>query len=64
MNQLSIYRYIHCGKCLNEIPKNKSPREWSELECGFTEHGIQIWCKRHECNIVHIDFEGKKHPAV
>jgi hypothetical protein len=24
---------------------------------------LQIWCKRHESNVAHIDFEGANHPA-
>lgn len=60
---LSITAYVHCGKCLKEIPDGVSPRDWAELEVGFTKQGLQIWCKRHEVNVVHIDFEGQSHPA-
>lgn len=62
-NSLSIFSYLHCGKCLDELPEDKSPREYASLEVGFSKLGIQIWCKRHECNVVHIDFQGQKHPA-
>lgn len=59
-----ILSYIHCGKCLHERPEATSPAEWADLEFGFTERGLQIWCRRHECNLVHIDFEDHTHPAL
>lgn len=58
-----IEQYAHCGLCLDERPNNVSPRDWAQLEVGFTDIGLQVWCKRHECNVMHIDFEGQKHPA-
>lgn len=62
-NDLSISSYMHCGLCLEERPEDISPRDFAELEVGWTELGLQVWCKRHGCNVVHIDFEGHKHPA-
>ena len=59
----SIESYMHCAKCLREKPEGVSPRDWQQTEVGFTELGIQLWCKRHEVNIMHIDFQGQKHPA-
>lgn len=58
-----IEQFCHCNKCLEELPHGTSPREWSQLEVGFSAFGLQVWCKRHECNVVHIHFEGQKHPA-
>lgn len=62
-NKLSIKQFMHCSKCIVELPRGKSPREWAQLEVGFTREGIQIWCKRHEVNVCHIDFQKQKHPA-
>ena len=62
-NQNEISLYLHCGKCLKDRPNGVSPRDWSRLQIGWTEQGLQIWCKRHECNVVHVDFEGQQHPA-
>ena len=59
----SIKLYFHCTKCLEEMPANTTPHDWSQLEIGYTVLGIQVWCKRHECNVVHVDFEGVKHPG-
>ena len=58
-----IEAYVHCAKCLAARPADKSPQEWASLEVGFTKLGIQVWCKRHQTNVVHIDFQGAKHPA-
>lgn len=61
--ELSISSYIHCTKCLAEKPDNTSPSNWARLAIGLTKEGLQVWCKRHEMNVVHIDFQGHRHPA-
>jgi len=58
-----IGMFFHCGECLKSRPNGESPRSWSRLEIGFTPVGLQVWCMRHDINVVHIDFEGQKHPA-
>lgn len=64
MNENNILMYLHCGKCVEENSKLKeSPSQYSRIEAGWTEKGIQLWCARHECNMLHIDFEGHKHKA-
>jgi len=62
-NTNAIKMYVHCGLCMEELPGGQSPREYAQLELGFTKLGVQVWCKRHEMNVMHIDFEGQKHPA-
>lgn len=65
-NTNEIAGFIHCAKCLHEREVQElsmSPREYAQLEVGFTAQGVQIWCKRHECNVMHIDFQDAKHPA-
>ena len=54
--QSDILSFIHCKQCLNELPTNTTPREWVKIEAGRTEIGLQIWCIRHERNIVHLDL--------
>jgi len=58
-----INQYLHCGKCIEEIPDGLSAQEWQQLEIGYTAKGLQIWCRRHDCNVCNIDFEGQTHPA-
>ena len=60
---LEIHTYMHCVKCLDERPNDVSPRDWARLEAGWTRQGLQLWCTHHECNVVHIDFEGHQHPS-
>ena len=66
-NKLSIKTYGHCKRCIDEIQSGKagrvSPRDYARLSFGFTVEGLQVWCVRHECNVIHIDFEGQTHPA-
>lgn len=62
-NTLAITYYLHCGMCLADIPDGVSPREWAALEVGWTPRGLQVWCKRHAVNVMHVDFQGQKHPA-
>jgi len=62
-NANEIAAYLHCALCLDERPADISPRDFAALEVGWTPRGLQIWCRRHDCNIAHIDFEGQTHPA-
>lgn len=62
-NENEIKQFLHCSLCLQELPKGESPRSFAQLEVGFTKQGLQVWCKRHEANVAHIDFEGCTHPA-
>jgi hypothetical protein len=55
---------IVCVKCSNEFlsgqTDGKSLQEYSKIDVGFTERGLQVWCQRHQLNICHINFDGKK----
>lgn len=46
-----IGAYLHCSKCLAERPPDQTPREWSRLQIGWTTHGFQVVCTRHDCNV-------------
>lgn len=62
-NKNEIQLYFHCGHCLEQMPAGLSPREWSQIEAGWTPPGFQVICKRCGRNIVHVDFQGQQHPA-
>lgn len=62
--KLSIGMYFHCGKCLKELPAGMTPQEFARYEVGATNIGIQVWCKRHQCNVVHMHFGGHQHIAA
>lgn len=56
-----IYRFIHCTLCIKEKPENLSPREYTHNEVGILPNGdIQVWCIRHEKNVVIFDMETNK----
>lgn len=66
---LRISHYIHCAKCDDEEALQvlreegiMSYLDYQQVEVGFTDVGIQVWCKRHNHNIIHFDFEGMSHP--
>ena len=55
-----IQLYFHCQQCLDEKPDAVSPQEYCRLQVGWTKKGVQVWCVRHDCNVVHLDFLGQK----
>ena len=69
-NTNKITTFLHCAKCINELQEKAqkkeiiaSPKMYARYEVGYTPIGIQVWCLRHNCNILHMDLEGQKHPA-
>ena len=62
----NIDSYVACTKCAKEVadiePKI-SLQDYAAIDVGFTNWGLQIWCRRHQVNIVHIDFGGVQLPA-
>lgn len=59
-----IGMFLHCKRCIEERPTTVTPKAWARLSVGYTKRGIQIWCDRHEINVMHMDFQGHKHPAT
>lgn len=56
--------YMNCRICTIEAKERGEPiREYSKLSVAFTTVGLQVFCTRHEVNVIHIDFEGARHPA-
>jgi len=66
-NDNQILAFFHCRKCVQEWQDGKAPGEspasYARIDVGWTPYGLQVWCNRHNCNVVNIDFEGAKHPA-
>ncbi len=69
-NHKQIRAYMHCGLCVQEFmalrEKNDpsvegiSAGDYQRLEIGNTVYGFQVWCTRHNVNVIHTDFQGKK----
>lgn len=55
-----IKSYLHCRHCLEEIPEDQSPATWARLNVGWTKKGLQVWCDRHNQNVLNLDFLGQK----
>ena len=55
---------VVCGSCLQEYQDIINPsfalRDFIAIDVGFTEFGLQVWCRKHDKNICHIDFNGQK----
>jgi hypothetical protein len=55
MSKNDIQMFFHCKKCVEELPKGISPREWAHLEVGMTSYGsVQIWCIRHDEEVYNL----------
>lgn len=62
--QAEIGAYLHCAKCLEELPEDQSPAEFARLSVGWTRLGLQVWCHRHDLNVINLDFKGQKVGAI
>ena len=62
-----INKPVACAKCSEEfvggLTDAKSLQEYTKLDVGFTDRGFQIWCRRHELNVCHLNFVGFKPEA-
>lgn len=65
-NTNEIALYFHCSLCVRQY-EEESPQmsraEFARLDIGWTKLGFQVWCRRHDINVMHVDFQGCKHPA-
>lgn len=56
----SITEPVVCAKCADEVASGGTDAgslwDYVKVDVGFTERGVQVWCRRHEVNVVHIDF--------
>ena len=55
-----IFSFYHCKKCLEEKGDYISARDYASFEFGATKKGFQLWCTRHEENILALDLLGQK----
>jgi hypothetical protein len=59
-----IRQAVVCEACHDEFIAGrtdaKSLQSYTALDVGFTDRGLQVWCRRHDCNVVHVDFAGHK----
>lgn len=48
-----IQTFMHCVMCNRENP-GVAPKKWARLEVGLTRRGLQVWCLRHDAEVVHL----------
>jgi len=67
-NTRQIEGFLHCRECIAELKRRSeetrqpvSPGQYARLAVGWTPIGLQVWCERHDLNVIHIDFEGIQH---
>lgn len=58
-----IERFMHCRKCLVELPEGQSPQDYARLAVGFTNNGVQVWCNRHDEEVVHLTLLDSVEPT-
>ena len=59
-----IVQNVVCVKCEREYLGSESATgalaDYVDIEVGFTSSGFQVWCRKHDANVLHIDFENKE----
>ena len=67
----NIETFLHCELCYRELKNAKTEEDfsligavagesqmsYSRFEVGWTNQGFQVWCTRHNTNVIHIDFD-------
>lgn len=55
---------VVCEACHDEfvagLSDSRSLQDYVRVDLGFTEMGLQVWCRRHDANVVHVDFAGNR----
>lgn len=55
-----IHMFFHCANCMSDKPSGITPRDYLDVEVGWTKKGLQVWCKRCEMSVIDIDLLGQK----
>ena len=49
--------YLHCGSCVRDPARHTSMGKYQRYSVMSVPHGLQIWCERHQCNVVVFEFD-------
>lgn len=55
-----IRDYLYCAKCDDSCPSTETLKNWQRLSIGLTSYGLQVWCDRHNVNVLHFDLSGNR----
>ena len=61
---LNVQLWLYCKKCSKDKPKHVSMQEYCKTSVGRTEHGILVWCERHQETVAHLAFDWSGIDAV
>lgn len=53
----AIFTFLHCSRCVHEMPVGESPKTWARTQAGITPHGLMVWCTRHDMPVIHMTPE-------
>ena len=59
-NPCQIRLYLHCVQCREAQPEDEPPNEFERVKIGWTDRGIQVWCVRHDAEVIHLDLMDRK----
>lgn len=59
-NTFEVKHVIECKRCTESCPIGTLLQDYLRVSVGFTPYGLQVWCVRHQANVVHIDFRGQR----
>lgn len=55
-----IELYLHCAQCLEIIPPDVTPRDWSMTQAGIMEDGrIRVWCNRCQIPVATLRLQSE-----
>jgi hypothetical protein len=56
---------IHCRKCLEELPRGVSPKDYSRQQVALTVSGeLAVYCNRHDMVIGRLTIGGVVDPKL
>lgn len=62
-NTFQIKHVLECKRCVDTCPQGTLLPDYMRVTIGLTPYGLQVWCVRHQANVIHVDFRGQRLPA-
>lgn len=59
-NTWQIKHVLECKRCIESCPAGMLLEDYVRVTVGLTPYGLQVWCKRHQVNVAHLDFRGAR----
>lgn len=62
-NTFQIKHILECKRCVETCPHGTLLQDYLRVTIGLTPYGLQVWCVRHQANVIHVDFRGQRIPV-